>query len=83
MTCQKYREMETELRIMGKNYTYHNNKAHDDRYSKGQQQNQEMAEKSAGRFSELNHQMAIHRATCPDCKDVVSPPAKLDFMNKG
>jgi hypothetical protein len=71
--------MESEWRIMGENKTYYGNKAHDDRHFDEREKNQEIAKKAGSRFSELNHQMAIHRATCPDCKDVVSPPAKLDF----
>lgn len=80
MPCQKYREMEVEWRMMGENYTHYNNRTHDDRHSKDLQKNKEIAGKPGKRFSELNQQMAIHRATCSDCKDVVSPPAKLDFM---
>ena len=80
MPCQKYREMEAEWGMIGENHTHYDNRAHDDRHSKDQQKNKEMAEKSGKRFSELNHQMAIHRAACPDCKDVASPPAKLDFF---
>jgi hypothetical protein len=82
MPCQKYREMEAEWRMMGENRAYHDNKVHDDRRCKERQKNLGMSKKLGTRFSELNHQMALHRATCPDCKDVMGPPANLEFSQK-
>ena len=79
MPCQEYREMEAEWKMMFQNYRHYDNKAHDDRHSKDRQKNKDMAERSGDRATDLNHKMAVHRATCPHCKDAVGPPAKIDL----
>ena len=78
MPCQKYKQMEAEFKIMWENYRHYDNKGHDIRHSKDWEKSREISSKAGSRATELNHEMALHRATCPDCKDAVPLPAKLD-----